>query len=547
MSGVNFFLAINSNLTLNIFITFAGYTFVYKLISSVVCGLLVACHHIYDKKSLSNNVTEDQITKLTKAEDDVKQPVKSGKKHVNSVVIPTIFKQKISLTVNETINIKDVLYETALKLGINIHLDPNINVTVIYSAKDKPFIEILDEICDMTDMRYTIHNNTLSIVKDTPFTVIYQTQFLNLTRSSTNTVSTNSDLSSEVIVQNRNANNTAQKDAMYDSNNSITTTASNCFLEDLQNGLSVILGKDCTYSINKQSGTIAICANAKTHSYVREYLNAIKLATESQVLIETKIIEVSLKKQYQHGIKWEELTQGRGIDHKVRVLSGDAGAFDIKYAANNIHYLTNFLEQFGVARTVSNPRVTVMNNQPAILKVAKNHVYFKINHDRSVFLRDADREWSSTSSDIKTIPIGLILFVQPSIDVENGTVTLFLRPTISKLQENIADPAVDIALNAQSENKRSFVPVTSVREISSVLKLKDGEVAVLGGFMEIDTEKHSAGLPIFRSVMDSRHLNKDNVVELVILIKVNIVGVEHHTSKADLRLARFVPDPRPFF
>ncbi len=517
---------------------------------SVLC-LSSACHHIYDKGSLSNNVNEDQIRELSTApEDTVTHPVRHSKINKVSDTIPNVFKQKISLSVNENINIKDVLYETALKLGINIQLDPNLDVSVIYSANDRPFIEILDDICDMTNMRYTINHNTLSVVQDTPFTVIYQTQFLNLTRNSTNTISTNSDISSEVAIQSNNKKTpkTSNIKNVQNTGNTITTTASGCFLEDLQDGLAVIIGKDGTYSINKQSGTIAVCANAKTHAYVREYLNAIKAATESQVLIETKIIEVSLKKEYQHGIRWEELAQGNSMDHKIRVLSDGGGAFNVKYAANNIHYLTNFLEQFGVTRTVSNPRVTVMNNQPAILKVAKNHVYFKINHDRSSFLRDTERVWSSTSSDIKTIPIGLILFVQPSIDTTNGTVTLFLRPTISKLQENVADPAVDIALSGSQHNdQRSLVPVTSVREISSILKLNDGEVAVLGGFMEINTEKKSAGLPIFRRAFDNQHINEDNIVELVILIKVNIIDTDIQTNKTDIRLARFVPDPRPFF
>ena len=138
--------------------------------------------------------------------------------------------------------------------------------------------------------------------------------------------------------------------------------------------------------------------------------------------------------------------------------------------------------------------------------------------------------------------------MQPSIDTTNGTVTLFLRPTISKLQENVADPAVDIALSGSQHNdQRSLVPVTSVREISSILKLNDGEVAVLGGFMEINTEKKSAGLPIFRRAFDNQHINEDNIVELVILIKVNIIDTDIQTNKTDIRLARFVPDPRPFF
>ena len=515
---------------------------------------LSSCHTIYDKNSLSRNINEQQLEELTKPYNVETKQIKKKKPQIQKREIPSIFYKKISLTINDEVSVKEALYEAAKQIEISIQIDSNIDTTMLYSAQNKPFIEILDSICDMANMRYTIQNNSLSITQDTPFTVIYQTQFLNLVRDSANTISTNSDITSSNVdkdkekdIQEISQQQHAQQQKME---NTITTTAHNGFWDDLDNGLKIILNNSGTYSVNKQTGTIAVCANAKTHSYVRKYLQALKNASEAQVLIETKIIEVSLNKQYKHGIKWDELTSA--YDHKIRVLSQN-GNFDFTYATNNINYLTSFLEHFGVVRTVSNPRVTVMNNQPAILKVATNHVYFKINYDHSLSFKEGEHEMSSTSSDIRTIPIGLILFVQPAIDTENGTVTLFLRPTLSKLNNNIADPAVDIAMLRSNKNvaatdtMRSKVPVTDVREISSILKLNDGEVAILGGFMEIKSSKQSTGLPMFRKVFDGSHENSDDIIELVILIKVHILDKETHKNNADLRLLRFVPDPRPFF
>jgi general secretion pathway protein D len=197
-----------------------------------------------------------------------------------------------------------------------------------------------------------------------------------------------------------------------------------------------------------------------------------------------------------------------------------------------------------------------MNNQAAVLKVAQNHVYFKLNYDKSYASSDSKRENIAVSSDIKTVPIGLVMFVQPSIDISSGTITLFLRPTITKLSGETQDPAVDIAIRSMSSDDKSKyepsrVPITEVREVTSVLKLSDGEIAVLGGFMEVRSSKNKAGLPFFKDIpvageFASSYGTGDNIVELVILIRVKIVGKPGNQRAADIRLQRFVPDPRPF-
>jgi general secretion pathway protein D len=133
---------------------------------------------------------------------------------------------------------------------------------------------------------------------------------------------------------------------------------------------------------------------------------------------------------------------------------------------------------------------------------------------------------------------------------------LFLRPTLTKLAGAVNDPAVNIAMKNGAageiaEADKSKIPVTEVREVVSVLKLNDGEVAVLGGFMEIRSSKIKSGIPGYSDIPIAGELVSsqgmgDQVVELVVLIKVRIAN--HHLPQraADIRLQRFVPDSRPF-
>jgi len=214
------------------------------------------------------------------------------------------------------------------------------------------------------------------------------------------------------------------------------------------------------------------------------------------------------------------------------------------------------LQEFGSSRTLSSPRLTVMNNQAAILKVAQNQVYFRLRYDKQ-YNTAVQRESVSISSDIQTVPIGFVMTVQPSIDVETGEIILFLRPTISRLNKSVPDPAVDIMNNSLAANgattpsKPSLIPVVEVREIDSILRLKDGGVAILGGLMEVRSIQDTNGLPILNDIEVVRELFSsytagDQVVELVILLKATIMADSPSPpDAADQRLQQYVPDPRP--
>jgi general secretion pathway protein D len=482
------------------------------------------------------------------------------------VVIPAELKQDVSLSLSENVPIKSVLYETAKKLNISFQMDPSINSRVIFQARRRPFIEVLDAVCDMTNLRYTISGCLVRVENDTPYSHSYSAQFLNISRDSENKVSITTEISST-------PGGTTDSKGTTQQDSNVSIKAKSDFWQELEDGLKVIIGADSKnqtrYAVNRQSGVITVCANSKIHRHVREYIEQIKCSTMSQVLIEAKIIEVTLKNEYRRGIDWALLGGRFNLSGKLLQNSGDGinniGAhgdpLKLSFSTNkgditNMNSIVGALEEFGSTRTISNPRITAMNNQAAVLKVAQNHVYFKLNYEKNYVNDNNNRQEVAVSSDIKTVPLGLVMFVQPSIDVAMGTITLFLRPTITKLASSVNDPAVNIAMKSSAagdiaEADRSKIPVTEVREVVSVLKLNDGEVAVLGGFMEIRSSKSKSGIPGYSDIpiageLVSSHGMGDQIVELVVLIKVRIANYPLHQRAADIKLQRFVPDPRPF-
>ncbi|MDR1475836.1 MAG: hypothetical protein LBI20_00760 [Holosporales bacterium] len=518
-----------------------------------------------EKRYLSSDITSDAVKGMTTPVDNEIDESDLNQPEDTEPIIPEALKQGVSLALNENISVRSVLCETANKLNIDFQIDPGIDARIIFRANKKQFIEVLDAICDMTNLRYTINDCFVRVMKDEPYSETYNIQFLNFSRDSENKISIATEVAST-------SSEISEKNNQGSPDSTVTVTAKSDFWSELDFGIKTIIGHytdgNTNYSINKQSGIVTVYANSKTQKYVRSYIKKIKESTMSQVLIEAKIVEVVLKNEYRRGIDWDIVSRRSRIKTEFGTMSagelsnqfsrGTPVTFSYRTGGDEhgMPSILTALEEFGSTRMISNPRITAMNNQAAILKVAQNYVYFKLNYDKTYSNSDSKREDIAVSSDIKTVPIGLVMFVQPSIDLETNTITLFLRPTITKLASSVHDPAVDIAIRSiDTDNKSNYrpseVPVTEVREITSVLKLKDGEIVVLGGFMEVRSSKMKSGIPLVGSIPIAEEIASscgigDVVVELVILIKVKIVNKRRHQRAADIRLQRYVPDPRPF-
>jgi len=109
-----------------------------------------------------------------------------------------------------------------------------------------------------------------------------------------------------------------------------------------------------------------------------------------QVLIEATIVEVQLSHNYQQGVNWEIIARGSAgiggslIPQGVGLIgTPTASIFTLSYKSNTFNATIKLLEQFGNVRVVSSPRLSVINNQTAILKVVDNLVYFTISSQAS--------------------------------------------------------------------------------------------------------------------------------------------------------------------
>jgi general secretion pathway protein D len=239
------------------------------------------------------------------------------------------------------------------------------------------------------------------------------------------------------------------------------------------------------------------------------------------------------------------------------------GATITKDGSNNLTSVVGLLDKFGTARTIASPRLHAMNNQQAVMTVAQNKVYFTVQAQdatsSSTSASGTPTTTSSITSTLHTVPIGIIMTLEPSINLETNEVTMNIRPTLTTTTTSVDDPAVALtsqknissSSSTKSQPVTSSIPIIDVRELDSVMKLKSGEVMVMGGLMKSDVTNQDAGVPgvskipffgnAFKSVVKT-----NNTVETVIFIKATIIPSDGMVVKADKALYKnFFRDPRP--
>jgi general secretion pathway protein D len=327
------------------------------------------------------------------------------------------------------------------------------------------------------------------------------------------------------------------------------------------------LAQQSSFSVNKQAGMVSVFGNSRQQRLVKSYINAVSDRVSSQVLIEAKIVEVNLTDEYKSGINWfssktlgtngNQVGIGSPLGQATSTLPTLAsGAVSSANLANDfttlfwkgkdLSAMLNFVKDFGTTRTLSSPRITVMNNQTAVLKVAENQVYFTITVQTTPGSTGVAAT-TTYSSTLHTVPIGLVMTVQPSINTEKEEVTLSLRPTVSRIVANVDDPAV-LLVNAAIHSQ---VPVVEVREMDSVVTVGSGEIVIMGGLMQERTKNQSNGVPGVMDVPVIGNLAKatddlSNVVELVIFLKATMVRGSNSVHDGDKDLyKRYIHDPRP--
>ncbi|MEW6385728.1 MAG: pilus (MSHA type) biogenesis protein MshL, partial [Pseudomonadota bacterium] len=290
---------------------------------------------------------------------------------------------------------------------------------------------------------------------------------------------------------------------------------------------------------NPETGIVSVRATGRQHEKVQEFLDQVMASARRQVLIEATIAEVTLSKNYQQGIDWSRLrasasaanlvpATGIGMTQAGRTIAGTAaGLFTLGLGSTSSSGGTfsatiKLLEDYGNVRVLSSPKMSVLNNQTAILKVVDNLVYFTIKADTTT---NQTASTTTYTTNLHSVPVGLVMNVTPQIS-EGDTIILNIRPSISRKFTEIDDPNPELKRNGL--NIASKIPVIRTREMESILRIDNGSIAVMGGLMEDSIEDSDqavpgvSNVPILGNLFQNRNDTRSKT-ELVVFLRPVVV------------------------
>ena len=287
---------------------------------------------------------------------------------------------------------------------------------------------------------------------------------------------------------------------------------------NVEEALDMFRSENGVVRINRNAGIIYMADMPSRVSSMVSFLDSLKEALHRQVFIEAKIMEVSLNEDNSYGIDWSNLNINF-IDSNNNLtdtfnLNLNSGGSIVKADQSGFSAVLDYLQTQGDVTVVSNPHLSVMNGQSAILTVGFQFPY----GDVSGVDRDAETGVITFGTSIKRAILGLQLGITPHIS-SDGIVTLNIIPTITRIQ---GEERVELPTGSTSSQAINN-PIIDLQELSTTVRVREGNSIVLAGLISQIRQANHQGLPLLSRIPGLgaffKHMNdvKENK-ELVIYI-----------------------------
>ncbi len=426
-----------------------------------------------------------------------------------------------------------VLYAIAKDAGLNLVVSPevNLNRTITANFEDVPLENALEIIMDMTGLHYEVRGNVLYVKEflTKTFKVPYvntKTKFSSslggdvlggaLSAATTGTGGASGGLGGGF----GGAGGTSSLKGEFSLDYEVPENSKD-FYTQLEENLKKFLSKEGKLVLNRFTGTVTVTDRKRNVERIEEFLKTVNREVKRQVLIEAKIVEIALSDSYQYGIDWsaffrDVLGTGANVTISQTLSIPTGGAASLSVVSTDFTSLINALATYGKVYTLSNPRILVSNGQTALIATGIVTPFF----ERQVLTVTGTATTQLQESIIKTNVLeGVLLGVTPHID-EGGNVVLNIVPVSTRLE---GTKTLEIEGQVVAE-----APILNIKEAGTVIRVRDGELVVIGGLIgntrEVQERKVPGlgDLPVLGYLFKNRKVVKEKR-ELIIFLKPKIV------------------------
>ncbi|WP_457626028.1 secretin and TonB N-terminal domain-containing protein [Persephonella sp.] len=439
--------------------------------------------------------------------------------------------------------LKTVLYAVAKDAGMNLAVDPDVDtdVTITANFNNTPIKTALEVITDLAGVYYEIKGNVIYI-KATK-TKVFHLPYVH-TKSSYKV-----DLGGDVLGSSGTTGGTAGgTGGTTGAGGTLTVSPAvsnlkgdfslkyenpediNAYYQELEDALDSILGLKGaipinkkplnSYTLNRFAGVLIVTATKDKMKKVENLIKKLKKEVRKQVLIEAKIVEVTLDKEFRYGVDWNLLMRnflntGASVSVSQTLALGTSYG-QIVVTGADFNSVLNALERTGKIETLSSPRIRVLNGQTALISSGVIVPFWEKQVSTVTGTATAQQVAYLRSNVLN----GILLGVTPYI--ENKEIMMNIVPVSTKIE--------DIRQLVENDQVVAEAPVLNIKEAGTVIKVRDGDLVIIGGLIGTDRKKIVSKIPGLGDIPGIGVLfRKEEIIkqkkELIIFLRPHIIEV----------------------
>jgi MSHA biogenesis protein MshL len=466
---------------------------------------------------------------------------------------PIVSEDKFDVSVKD-VEVKGFLLGLVDSTSYNLIVSPELDMKISLQLKNVTVSEVLHALTQIYPISVKQEGNLFLVSSAETMTAVYTLDYLNIKRSG----DSNTSVAGQSVPSGQGKSNQAAdsgggnsssgggNNVQQEKSSNVKTKSETDFWSELTTSLNLIVQNEPKASVvvSPHAGLVVVRALPQTHNLIKKYLNSTQMSLDRQVIIEAKIIEVSLNDGYQAGIDWSKMGSTSGdsftISQQGQVLRQTVsesplnGIFSLLYQGDNFAAAIDLLKSQGDVQVLSSPRVSTVNNQKAIIKVGSDEFFVT-----DVSTTTVTGTSTATTPNVTLTPFfsGISLDVTPQVNMD-GDIVLHIHPIVSE----VTDQPKTLSLG--SDNFVLPLALTNVRESDSIVRTRNGRVVVIGGLMQNKVSEEDNSTPLLGDIPLLGNLFKQKrqfqvKSELVILLKAHVVDSKQSDSELDQIKSRF--------
>ena len=411
----------------------------------------------------------------------------------------------VSVTLSQPAPITDLLLMLVRDTRLSVVADPDVQGTFRGELNDVTLRQALEMILQPYGYDYSVQGNLIRVFKRRLETRRFDLNYVITRRGGSRTLS---------------ASNAMTPAGAPGTTAEVTGTDAGDVFADLAIGVQTLLSPEGRFNMDKKAALLQATDFPDRLDQVQLYLDAVHIRATRQVQIQAKVIEVVLNEEFAAGINWPLLIEraGDAVSLTQNVAPASSGTMTVGLNIKDFTGLLTALASQGKVNVMASPTVNALNNEPMIMRVGTQDVFFKTTTQTDAVTGRV----LQTTVEPQAITEGIVLTVTPQVS-SDGMINMSIMPSLTERTGQAVSRVGDI------------VPILSVREADTLVRVHENETIVIAGLLEereIREQRKGIGA-IFRGERTSRRKT-----DLVILLTPRVLTPVRIAESAAKELER---------